>query len=158
MNYSTEEIDSFSYDSDYFQPVVEVYLLSNNHYKKYFAATGINLTPQHWHALNRIWNKDGLSQAELAKKLLRDYPFITRLVDDLEKKGFVKRKRDSVDRRINKVFLTKKGKEFKYKALPLFLDMSESLRKGLSDSDLIKLRELCMKLSANYRNYELEKK
>lgn len=158
MSYSKEEIDSYNYDGDYFQPVVEVYLLSINHYKKYFAARGLNLTPQHWHALNRLWNKDGLSQAELAKKIFRDYPFTTRLVDDLEKKGFVKRKRYSVDRRVNNVFLTKKGKEFKYNAYPLFLDMAESLRTGLSDSDLLKLRELCMKLITNYRNYELENK
>ena len=158
MSYSKEEIDSYDYDRDYFQPVVEVYLLSTNHYKKYFTARRLNLTPQHWHALNRLWSKNGLSQAELAKKIFRDYPFTTRLVDDLEKKGFVKRKRDSVDRRVNKVLLTKKGKEFKYKALPLFLDRAEALRKGLSDSELLKLRKLCMKLITNYRNYHLENK
>ncbi len=158
MGYSKEEIDSYNYDKDYFQPVVEAYLLSNNHYKKYFNAIGLNVTPQSWHALNRLWTKDGLAQAELAKKIFRDYPFTTRLVDDLEKKGFVVRKRNSIDRRVNNVFLTKKGKEFQYKAFPIFQDMAESLRTGLSDSELLKLRELCTKLITNYRKYELENK
>ena len=158
MSYSKKEIDSYDYDRDYFQPVVEVYLLSSNHYKKYFAATGLSITPQNWHALNRLWYKDGLSQAELANKIFRDYPFTTRLVDDLEKKGLVARKRNANDRRVNNVFLTKKGKEFKYKVFPLFQDMAESLRTGLSDSELLRLRKLCNKLITNYRNYGLENK
>ena len=155
MDYSKEEIDSYDYDNDYFQPIVEAYLLSNNHYKKYFASKGVDLTPQHWHALNRLWIKDGLAQSDLADQIFRDYPFTTRLVDDLEKKGFVTRKRNSDDRRVNNIYLTKKGKDFKYKAYPVFLDSSESLRTGLTDLELVRLRELVNKLISNYRKYKL---
>jgi len=155
MSYSKKEIDSYDYDKDYFQPIVEAYLLSNNHYKKYFVSKGIDLTPQHWHALNRLWIKDGLSQSELANQIFRDYPFTTRLVDDLDKKGLVTRKRNSNDRRINNIFLTKKGMDYKYKAYPLFLKRAELLRAGLTDSELAQLRGLVNKLISNYRKYEL---
>ncbi|MFC1527470.1 MarR family winged helix-turn-helix transcriptional regulator [Candidatus Neomarinimicrobiota bacterium] len=150
MSYTKNEIDSYDYDRDYFQPIVEVYLLSNNHYKKYFAASGLNLTPQQWHALNRLWMKDGMSQAELAKKIFRDYPFTTRLVDVLEKKGFVVRSSNTGDRRVKNIFLTKNGKEFKYQAYPLFLNKAKSLRAGLSDSELLELKRICGKIRQNY--------
>ncbi|MGD8306928.1 MAG: MarR family transcriptional regulator [Ignavibacteria bacterium] len=154
MSYTKKQIDSYDYDEDYFQPIVELYLLSLNHYKKYFNSLDFNISPPQWHALNRLWKEDGLTQAELAKKIFRDYTFITRLLDDLEKKGFVQRNIDPADRRVNRIFLTKKSKDFKYKAYPYFLDRAEKLRNGLTDEDLETLRKLCKRLINNYSHFK----
>jgi DNA-binding MarR family transcriptional regulator len=127
LNYSkTEtksEIEAFDIEDDYFQPIVNLYLLSVAHYKEFFISNGFKITPQHWHALNRLWKKDCISQSELAKLTYKDYSFTTRLVDDLEERRLVVRVKDPEDRRVNKVYLTEEGKDFKYKIMPSFLEM-----------------------------------
>ncbi len=151
MKQSRREIETFDIDEEYFQPIVNLYLLSVNHYKKFFVSRDFNITPQQWHALNRLWQEHGISQAELAKRTYKDYSYTTRLVDDLEKKELVVRVNDSEDRRVNKVYLTEAGRELKYRIIPAFMEMSEKLREGLSDDDLSELRRLCSKLTENYK-------
>jgi DNA-binding MarR family transcriptional regulator len=151
LKQSRREIETFDIDEEYFQSIVNLYLLSVNHYKKFFVSRDFNITPQQWHALNRLWREDGISQAELAKRTYKDYSYTTRLVDDLEKKELVVRVNDSEDRRVNKVYLTETGREVKYKMIPAFMEMSEKLRDGLSDDDLSELRRLCSKLIENYQ-------
>src|SRR3982750_2407363 len=74
--------------------------------QKKFNNSVLNLTIEQWSVLYHLWKHDGLSQQELCNSTFRDKPSITRLVDNLEKAGFVKRVGDENDRRINKVFLT----------------------------------------------------
>lgn len=145
---------AYSFDDDYFQPIVELYLRSLNHYKHFFSSKGFDITPQQWTALNRLWQADGISQAQLATRTCKDYPFTTRLVDDLEKKNLVRRVRDKRDRRINRIFLTDEGKAFKSKIYPVYGKMSETLRDRLTDDDLATLKRLCRKLIANYRKHD----
>lgn len=75
--------------------------------QKKFNAQGLNLTIEQWSVLYHLWKEDGRSQQELCNATFRDKPSITRLVDNLEKLGLVKRVSDEGDRRVNKVLLTK---------------------------------------------------
>ncbi|MEE9464963.1 MAG: MarR family transcriptional regulator [Candidatus Neomarinimicrobiota bacterium] len=143
--------NQYSFDDDYFQPIVELYLLSLNHYRQFFISTGFNITPQQWSALNRLWQRDGISQAELAKLTFKDDPFTTRLVDVLERKNLVRRVSDKNDRRINRLFLTDEGKAFKEKIYPVYGEMSAMLRNGLTAEELTELKRLCHKLITNYK-------
>ena len=54
---------------------------------------------------------DGLSQAEINEHLLFNKASITKMLSGLEKSGYVTRSRGKQDKRINKVFLTEKGKD-----------------------------------------------
>jgi DNA-binding MarR family transcriptional regulator len=147
---------NYSFEDDYFQPIVELYLRSLHLYKKFFNAESFNITPQQWTALNKLWQEDGIAQAQLAKRTFKDYTYTTRLVDDLEKKKLVRRVRDKRDRRVNKVFLTDAGVKFKFKIYKSYKKISESLRSGISDSELENLKKSCGKLLVNYRTYEIE--
>jgi DNA-binding MarR family transcriptional regulator len=75
--------------------------------QKKFNQSGIMVTIEQWSVLYQLWKEDGKSQQELCNATFRDKPSITRLIDNLEKLGLVKRVSDARDRRINKVFLTK---------------------------------------------------
>lgn len=70
---------------------------------------GLNLTIEQWSVLYHLWKQDGISQQELCNATFRDKPSITRLVDNLEKLGLVKRVSSETDRRINKIELTKQS-------------------------------------------------
>lgn len=147
---------SYSFEDDYFQPIVELYLRSLSLYKNFFITENFDITPQQWTALNRLWQEDGIAQAQLAKRTFKDYTFTTRLVDDLEKKKLVRRVQDKKDRRVNRVFLTDTGKKFKSKIYKSYGKISESLRSGISDSELRKFKESCTKLLVNYRAFKID--
>ena len=77
--------------------------------QKNFKSANIDITIEQWSVLYHLWKLDGLSQQQLCEATFRDKPSITRLVDNLEKLGLVKRVSSKEDRRINKIYLTKEA-------------------------------------------------
>jgi DNA-binding MarR family transcriptional regulator len=63
-----------------------------------------------WSILSALEASDGRSQKNLAEACGIDAPTITRVLDRLETQGFVRRRRDSEDRRVVRVDLTGKGR------------------------------------------------
>ena len=74
--------------------------------QKKFNQSGLNLTIEQWSVLYQLWKKEGISQQDLCKATFRDKPSITRLVDNLEKLGLVKRVSSDIDRRKNLIYPT----------------------------------------------------
>lgn len=79
--------------------------------QKNFKQQALDITVEQWSVLYHLWKNDGLSQQQLCDATFRDKPSITRLVDNLEKLGLVKRVASREDRRINQIFLTPAGKQ-----------------------------------------------
>ncbi len=79
--------------------------------QKNFKLAGVDITIEQWSVLYHLWKEDGLSQQQLCDATFRDKPSITRLVDNLEKLGLVKRMADKTDRRVNKVFTTSEAQK-----------------------------------------------
>ena len=105
------------------------------------------LTPEQFFLLFKLYVNDGQSQRELADKNLNDYPNITRLIDKLEKKGYVYKKTDENDHRIFKVYISEKGKSRIKSNIPLIIRERKILMKGVSPEeekifrDVLKLME-----------------
>jgi DNA-binding MarR family transcriptional regulator len=59
-----------------------------------------------------LYERDGLSQDELASYLLIDKGTAARALQSLEKAGYVHRRRDRGDRRVNRVDLTARARAF----------------------------------------------
>jgi DNA-binding MarR family transcriptional regulator len=60
--------------------------------------------------LLRLSERDGLSQAELARHQAVEAPSMCRMVDRLERDDLVERRRDGGDRRVVRVHLTDRGR------------------------------------------------
>ena len=88
-------------------------------FDKKFKKAGI--TPPQFDLLSRLWEKDGLYITKLSKGVYKDGPTVTGLVDRLEKRELITRKRDEKDRRAIRIFLTEKGKALE-KDLPLLAE------------------------------------
>ena len=69
-----------------------------------------NISFQQILAISMI-EKSGVEMSYFSKKLGIDNSTATRLIDGLEKKKLLKRKRDPLDNRVIKVFLTEGGKK-----------------------------------------------
>ena len=77
-----------------------------------FDRLGIEITVEQWILLKIISESEDLTQKELANKSSRDPGSITRTLDLLEKKGFIKRVKVPNNRRSYHILLTDGGAKF----------------------------------------------
>ena len=66
----------------------------------------LGLTRSQWLVINRLHRRPGATQSELADMLEVEKATAGRMVDRMEKKGWVARRPDASDRRVNRLFLT----------------------------------------------------
>ena len=87
-----------------------------------------------------------LSQAEIAKKVLKSTGNITMVIDNLEKRGLVVRQRSEKDRRYYSVRLTAPGKELILGIFPRHAAGIMDEMKVLSSAEQVSLANLCRRL------------
>jgi DNA-binding MarR family transcriptional regulator len=76
------------------------------------ALAPLGITRSQWWVLAFISRKDGLTQTDLANELDMGKTALGALIDRLENAGFVVRKPEPGDRRVKRVYLTKKVDTF----------------------------------------------
>ncbi len=106
--------------------------------KKFNTAT-LNLTIEQWSVLYHLWKQDGISQQDLCKATFRDKPSITRLVDNLEKAGLVKRIAAENDRRINRIYLTKQAQKLQQESMDIAEETLNEALEGVAPEKI----EIC---------------
>jgi DNA-binding MarR family transcriptional regulator len=106
----------------------------------YLRLAKVGVTPTQWTALMCLWEQDGLSFTELGNRLHFDHPTVTGVIDRMEREKLVKRRRDHIDRRVVKVFLTSKGKDLKSVIAGAGEDVDKMAKSDLSNGELDFLR------------------
>lgn len=114
-----------------------------------FQAKRLDITPEQWAVLNRLWEEDGLSQVEIAERTFKDKPGTTRILSLLEKKGIVFRRRDAEDGRVIHVFLTKSGKDLKQKLIPCAEEVLVKSGQNLTKEEIRQLKQTLHKILEN---------
>jgi len=90
------------------------------------AASQLGLTvSQAFHLISIPY--DGIPMSKLAHKLGLDASTLTRNIQKLENLGFVERKHDSYDKRVQKVLLTKQGAEIAEEIEEILFQMNNSI-------------------------------
>ena len=87
---------------------------------------------------------EGLTQQELASRLLVTKGNICGLLDRLQRTGWVERRADSDDARINRVFLTPPGRRKIDAVMPGHDELVSKLLRSLSVAESSQLRELLL--------------
>ena len=101
-----------------------------------FREKGFEITPQQWAVLNRLWEMEGLHQSKLAEKTTKNRHNMTMILKQLEIKGFVEKRSDTRDKRLQRIYLTKSGKALKEKLIPIATDIIEKLFRGVASQDM----------------------
>ncbi|MCK5069450.1 MAG: MarR family transcriptional regulator [Desulfocapsa sp.] len=104
-----------------------------NHAERALKPYGITL--EQFVLLKNISENDGLSQNQLCEIVEKSPANVTRILDRLEKKSFIKRKQNPADRRSTLVVITDQGMEMADKVHTLFESFSEHLTKGISSQE-----------------------
>lgn len=103
------------------------------------------------HLLCKLWSDDGITQMQLTDCLNCEPPTITNMVKTLEKKGFVYRKKDSVDGRVSRVYLTEKGLALREPISQIWRKQQEKLLTGLPAESRVLLNEILQHMEKNLR-------
>ncbi len=117
--------------------------------QKNFKQSGVDITLEQWSVLYHLWKEDGLSQQQLCDATFRDKPSITRLVDNLEKLGLVKRMADKADRRINKIFVTPTAKKLQEKSMEVANQTLNESLVGVTNGQIEIAKEVLNKVYEN---------
>ena len=114
---------------------------------------GVPLTPEQFMLIDLLWNQGEMSQQELADQLHKDKNSVTKLVDAIERKGFVVRRQNMSDRRSNTLVLTEKAESLKADAKQKGIDILDQMLEGISEEEirifLTTLRKLNMNMSVS---------
>ena len=104
------------------------------------------LTISQFGALEALYHLGPLCQRDLAAKLLKSGGNITLVVDNLEKRGLVRRQRERDDRRFITVHLTDAGQALIERVFPAHVAALVAEMGVLSGDEQVELGRLCKKL------------
>jgi MarR family transcriptional regulator, 2-MHQ and catechol-resistance regulon repressor len=116
----------------------------NNRLNRHLADA--DLTVSQFGTLEALYHLGPLNQRSIGEKILKSGGNITMVVDNLEKCGYVKRKKDPNDRRAVLIHLTGEGNKFIKKFFPRHLEKIKEEFSVLTEEEKIQLAELCKKL------------
>lgn len=109
----------------------------------------VPLTPEQFILIDLLWNQGSMSQQQLADQMQKDKNSVTKLVDALERKGFVVREQNRQDRRSNTLVLTEKAEGLKHGAKQKGISILDEMLIGISEDELRSFLVILHKLNRN---------
>lgn len=116
----------------------------------------VPLTPEQFILIDLLWNQGSMSQQQLADQMQKDKNSVTKLVDALERKGFVVREQNRQDRRSNTLVLTEKAEALKHGAKQKGISILDEMLVGINEEELRSFLVTLHKLNRNMTPAESE--
>jgi len=107
------------------------------------------ITRIQWIALYYLKTKGKISQRDLSNLMNVADSSAGRLLDRLERDGFIKRERDVEDRRVTYITLTKEGDRLICELMPIGDEFNNDLLKGISEEELKTYEKVLKKMISN---------
>lgn len=99
-------------------------------------AARFGLTRAQWRALKRLHHEQGITQNELAEYLEMEPIAVGRVLDRLQKAGFVERRADPQDRRCWRLHLTQKAHAVVGDMEEISAELFKQAQRGVSAADM----------------------
>ena len=116
----------------------------------------VPLTPEQFLLIDLLWNQGSMSQQQLADQMHKDKNSVTKLVDAIERKGFVNRQQNASDRRSNTLVLTEKAIELRDDAKQKGISILDEMLEGISEAELRTFLSTLNKLNVNMTIEDIE--
>lgn len=118
--------------------------LTNPHAEAIFADQDLTFTQ--WISLMGLREGVAETSADLARHLNHDAGAVTRVVDELEKRGLLRRERSKSDRRVVKLILTARGRAVARMHVPPIVDFWNRVTDDFSAQEIKQLLDLMGRL------------
>ena len=122
-------------------------------FNRYLTAqlAGHGVTFGQFQHLRNLWVQDGLTQAELSRRIGIEIASSTTILDSLESEGLITRVRNAADRRKLNVFLTPAGAALEAPLMACAADANKRASKGLSKPELAQLFSIAGQIVENFK-------
>jgi DNA-binding MarR family transcriptional regulator len=114
-----------------------------------FRGAGYDITPEQFGVLARLRVQQGMNQTQLGERMLKDRHNMTRILNLLEKRGYIERRPDVSDRRIFRIFLTESGRGVQEELTPIVTRHLDELLEGILDHDQQTIRRILERIVTN---------
>ncbi|MBP1882794.1 MarR family winged helix-turn-helix transcriptional regulator [Sinorhizobium mexicanum] len=107
-------------------------------------------------ALFMLAKKDGINQRELAEELEIETPTIVRLLDGMEKQGFIERRVEPSDRRAKQIHMTDFGRSVARDIQNLASEIREDVLEGLKPQEIAVALKVVSTIARNVQSIAKE--
>lgn len=137
-------------DQNFLFTLGELFRLTRLYADKQAARYGI--TRAQWAVLARVERTEGLKQTELAEQMEMQPITLTRLIDKLCDNGWIERRGDETDRRVNRLHLRKAARPLLAKLSGLRSEITTTALEGINPADAHRLLTQMEAIKENLRN------
>lgn len=116
-------------------------------YRELFGRYG--LTEQQWRVMRVLWGSNRVTSKELSTRTLLPAPSLVGIIDRLEKKGLVTRKRSVEDRRAVHIIATRAGRALEGEVAPKVDKIDASLRSAVSSEEWNAMEQTLKKIATS---------
>jgi MarR family transcriptional regulator, organic hydroperoxide resistance regulator len=125
--------------------VARVHALWKKVFSEALAPLGIQLA--HYDVLANIFHVPGLTQQQLAEKLLVGRSAMSMLLPELERRELIERRGDEADRRVRRLWLTPEGEALTRQAMAIHVERIEAMMHVLSDEECQSVGEMMRRVA-----------
>jgi DNA-binding MarR family transcriptional regulator len=115
-------------------------------------AARYGITRAQWAVLAKVERFEGLKQSELAEQMEMQPITLTRLIDRLCDNGWIERRSDDSDRRVNRLYLRKAARPLLGKLSGLRSEITATALEGIDPSDAQRFLAQLETIKENVRN------
>ena len=115
-------------------------------------AARFGITRAQWAVLAKVERSEGMKQSELADLLEMQPITLTRLIDKLCENEWLERRSDASDRRVNRLYLKKAGRQLLGKMSGLRSEITAKALDGIHPADAHRLMAQLETIKENVRN------
>ncbi|MFY9958735.1 MarR family winged helix-turn-helix transcriptional regulator [Bradyrhizobium sp.] len=115
-------------------------------------ASRFYITRAQWAVLAKVERNEGMKQSELAEQMEMQPITLTRLIDKLCGNSWIERRGDETDRRVNRLYLRKAGRQLLGKLSGLRSELTATALEGINPADAHRLLSQLESIKENVRN------
>jgi MarR family transcriptional regulator for hemolysin len=115
-------------------------------------ASRYGITRAQWAVLAKVERSEGMKQTELAEQMDVQPITLTRLIDKLCDHGWIERRGDENDRRVNRLYLRKAARPLLAKLASLRSELTATALEGINPADAHRLLAQLESIKENVRN------
>ncbi|MBU3853850.1 MAG: MarR family transcriptional regulator [Candidatus Paraprevotella stercoravium] len=133
--------------------LIRTRMASRQAMQRFLKNVGADITFEMLQIMSCLWYEQGVSQQVLAERTAKDKACLTKLMLNLERKGYVCRKEDSHDRRNKLVFLTEEGEAFRNWLAPQLKEYYRRLDDLVGEEKLKHIQDLLQEVQHALETY-----
>jgi DNA-binding MarR family transcriptional regulator len=108
----------------------------------------LDIKPPHLDILVNLYRFEGLTQQDLARKLLVGRSNMSMLLPQMEKRGLISRQGDENDRRVLRLYLTEDGRALTEKAMQIQIKVIDGMMESSTLEECMSVADVMERMTA----------